>query len=199
METITIPEPIFEPQSLNIEFFFEKIYFFLKGLFNFIMNPQLWTIIGIISIVTSIIFLAIIIFSIVRLREMQLDDKRELAYKINKALLSEEEKNKSENPRWNNVLVLTESKNESDWRMAVMEADSILEELLKEKGISGNTVSELLEAARSNGYPHIQDAWDAHLIRNQIAHEGANFSLSQIEARRVIKMFQNFFEGLEVK
>jgi hypothetical protein len=79
-----------------------------------------------------------------------------------------------------------------------MEADSMMEETLKEKGITGATVSELLESAKESGYHSIQDAWDAHLVRNQIAHQGSDFPLSQFEGRRVIKMYQNFFEELRV-
>jgi hypothetical protein len=119
-------------------------------------------------------------------------------YEINEALNHEQEKNRNENPRWHYVLTLTESPNESDWRVAIMEADSMLEELLKEKGVPGGSVAELLEGARSNGYAHIQDAWDAHLIRNQIAHQGSDFPLSQVESRRVMKLFQNFFEELGI-
>ena len=74
----------------------------------------------------------------------------------------------------------------------------MLEELLREKGMEGDTVSELLEEARSNGYASMQDAWEAHLVRNKIAHQGSEFPVSQIEARRVIRMFQNFFEELRV-
>jgi hypothetical protein len=55
-----------------------------------------------------------------------------------------------------------------------------------------------LEGAKESGFARIQDAWDAHLIRNQIAHVGSDFPLSQIEGRRVIKMFQNFFEDLGI-
>ena len=73
-----------------------------------------------------------------------------------------------------------------------------MEENLKQKGISGETVSELLEGAKGSGYRSIQDAWDAHLVRNQIAHDGLDFPLSQIEGRRVIKMYQNFFEELGI-
>ena len=74
----------------------------------------------------------------------------------------------------------------------------MMEEILREKGISGTTVSELLEGAKESGYRSIQDAWDAHLVRNQIAHEGLDFPISQLEGRRVIKMYQNFFEELRV-
>jgi len=198
MEQADLAQPLFEPRTLNFEFIFEKIYSVAKPIFNFIIDPQTWTIIGIISMILSIIFLAIIIFSLVRLREIQLDNKREIDHKINEALNRENAKKQSENPRWHYILTLSEGLNESDWRVAIMEADSMLEESLKDKGVPGDTVAELLESARSDGYAYIQDAWDAHLIRNQIAHLGSEFPLSQVETRRVIKMFQNFFEEIGV-
>lgn len=198
IESINITEPLFEPKTLNIDLIFQKIFIFVEWFFNFITNPNLWSTLGTISILSSIIFLIIIIFSLVRIREMQLDEKMILDEEINEALKKEQEKNRDENPRWHYVLTLTESPNDSDWRVAIMEADSMLEELLREKGISGDTLAELLEGARSNGYLHIQDAWDAHLVRNQIAHQGINFPLSQIEARRIMKLYQNFFEELGV-
>ena len=198
MQPIDTTQPLFEPKTLNIEFIFQKIYIIVQWLFDFLTNPKLWSTLGTISILSSIFFLSIIIFSLVRIREIQLEEKKEIDHEIREALKREQEKNRDENPRWHYVLTLTESSNESDWRVGIMEADSMLEELLKEKGISGDTVAELLEGARSNGYLHIQDAWDAHLIRNQIAHEGAQFPLSQVEARRVMKLYQNFFEELGV-
>jgi len=198
MEQADLAQPLFEPRTLNIELIFEKVYFVLRELFNFITNPNTWSVIGMISILASIVFIAIIIFSIVRIREMQLDDKRNLDNDINEALKKEREKSREENPRWHYILTLIEGPNDSDWRVAIMEADSMLEESLKEKGVPGNTVAELLESARSDGYSNIQDAWDAHLIRNQIAHQGSDFPLSQVEGRRIIKMFQNFFEELEI-
>lgn len=198
IESIDTTQPLFEPKTLNIEFIFQKIYVIVEWLFNFLTNPNLWSTIGTISILLSIFFLSIIIFSLVRIREIQLEEKKEIDHEIREALKREQEKSRDENPRWHYVLTLTESSNESDWRVGIMEADSMLEELLREKGISGDTVAELLEGARSNGYLHIQDAWDAHLIRNQIAHQGAQFPLSQIEARRIMKLYQNFFEELGV-
>ncbi len=198
MQPIDPTQPLFEPRTLNVEFIFQKIYIIIQWLFNFITDPKLWSIMGTISIISSIIFLSIIIFALVRIREIQLEEKEELDHEINEALKHQEEKDRDENPRWHYVLTLTESPNESDWRVAIIEADTMLEELLREKGVPGDTTAELLEGARSNGYLHIQDAWDAHLIRNKIAHDGSDFPLSQVEARRVMKLFQNFFEELGV-
>jgi len=193
-----IDKPLFTPQYLNVEYFFNKILEYINPVISFFTNPHTWSVAGVVSALLSMILLAIIIFSLVRLVEIQIFDKEEIEHEIHTALLREKEKERMANPRWHYIQTLVESPNESDWRVSIIEADSMLEEVLQDKGLSGETVSELLEGAKESGYARIQDAWDAHLVRNQIAHEGSDFLLSQIEARRVIRMFQNFFEELRV-
>ncbi len=193
-----IDKPVFEPTYLNMEYVFAKILAVIKPIIEFIFNPHTWTVIGFISSFFTLFFITIIIFCLVRMREIQLHEKEELDHEIHQALARDKEANRNENPRWHYILTLIESSNESDWRVAIIEADSMLEEILRDKGMDGDSVSELLESARSNGYQSIQSAWDAHLVRNQIAHAGSEFSLTQLEGRRVIKMFQSFFEELGV-
>jgi len=193
-----LDKPLFNPNYLNVEYVFSKIIEYTQSIVEFLSNPNTWNIAGIVSAFLSIIIIAIIIFSIVRLIEIQIYDKEEIEHEIHKAHLREKERNRNSNPRWHYIQTLVESPNESDWRVAIIEADSLMEEILKENGLSGATVSELLDGAKESGYRSIQDAWNAHLVRNQIAHTGSDFSLSQVEGRRVIKMYQNFFEELRV-
>lgn len=193
-----IDKPLFDPTYFNIEYLFNKILAVINPIIAFFTNPHTWTVIGIISSSISILAIAIIIFSLVRMREIQIHEKREIDHEIHEALLKDKEKERDSNPRWHYILTLIESSNESDWRVGIIEADTMLEEVLRGKGFEGTTASELLEGARSSGYVTVQSAWDAHLIRNQIAHQGSEFPLSQVEARRTIKMFQTFFEELGV-
>ena len=195
---LVVQKPLFDPTYLNMDYVFHKVLEYIQPVINFILNPHTWTVLGFISASLSFIFLIVIIFSIIRMREIQLFDKWEINHEIHNAQEKEKERARNQNPRWAYILTLTESPNESDWRMAIIESDTLMEESLKANGISGDTVSELLEGAKTNGYMSIQNAWDAHLIRNKIAHEGSDYPLSQIEARRVIKMFQNFFEELKI-
>ncbi len=192
-----IDKPLFNPTYLNIEYIFAKILAVFSPIVAFFTSSHTWIVIGFISSSLSILFIAIIIFSLVRMREIQLHEKMELDHEIHEALSRDQEAIKAENPRWHYILTLIESSNESDWRVAIIEADTMLDEILRGKSFTGETVSELLEAARSSGYANIQNAWDAHLVRNQIAHAGSEFSLSQVEGRRVIRMYQNFFEELK--
>ena len=191
-------QPLFDPTYLNMEYVFNKAASSIDPFVATITNPRTWENIGIISVCISILALFIIIFSLVRMYEIQVFDKMEIDHEINHALAKDKELERTSNPRWKYILTLIESPNESDWRIAVLEADSLLEETFKERGIVGDTMAELLEEATSNGYRSIQDAWDAHIIRNKIAHEGTDFPMSQVEGRRVIKLYQNIFEDLDV-
>lgn len=197
IDTLT-QKPLFDPTYLNIEYVFDKIANSLQSAYFIVTDAHTWEVIGIISISISILALIIIIFSLVRMYEIQVFDREEIEHEINHALAKDKEKERTLNPRWKYVMTLIESPNESDWRVSIMEADSLLEETFKERGLVGNTMSELLEEAKLNGYSSIQNAWDAHLIRNKIAHEGSDYPLTQVEGRRIIKLYQNVFEGLGV-
>lgn len=197
MEATNNLQIISEQSPFSFEFF-SKILDFLISIYDFIVNPNLWNTLFIISSILSVIFIGIIIYTIVRIRETQVEEKEDIKRQIDEAEKKRKEKEKRENPKWHYILSLMEGFNDSDWRMAIIEADSMMEEILKDKGMYGSSLSELLNSAKSNGYRNIQDAWDAHIIRNKIAHEGSDYPLTQVEGRRVLKMYQNFFEELDV-
>lgn len=103
---------------------------------------------------------------------------------------AEAEKKARNTERWAAVLENVGTSSESDWRLAILEADIILDDMLKDMGTFGDTVADRLKSVNEHTLPSIQKAWEAHLVRNRIAHDGANFALSQHEARRVIGLFE---------
>lgn len=101
------------------------------------------------------------------------------------------------NPQWEKVLSHVESTNESDWRLAILEADMMLDTLLDNMRLPGETMADKLKAVDQNDFNTIDNAWEAHKVRNQIAHEG-DFMLSQVEAKRVIALFKTVFEEFRI-
>ena len=197
LQTVT-EKPLFDPTYLNLEYVFDRIANSVNPAISLITDPHTWSVLGTISVFISILSLVIIIFSLVRMYEIQIFDKEEVEHEIAHALARDREREKNLNPRWKYILTLVESPNESDWRVSIIESDSLLDETLRSLGLVGDTLSELLEEAQSNDYQSINGVWDAHIIRNKIAHEGQSFPLTQIEARRIIKLYQNTFEELGV-
>lgn len=98
------------------------------------------------------------------------------------------------NPKWHKVQVHINSKNPGDWRLAILEADIILDEMLDKMGYHGATIGEKLKMVEPSDFNTINNAWEAHKIRNSIAHEGSDFLISEREANRVIALFKTVFE-----
>ena len=97
------------------------------------------------------------------------------------------------NRTWTLILDRLDSFNESDWRMAIISADTMLEEMLETMGYHGETIGEKLKMIEASDFLTLDKAWEAHKIRNRIAHEGA-FVLGKREARRVIALYRQVFE-----
>lgn len=104
-----------------------------------------------------------------------------------------EEAEETKNARWERILSLANSESASDRRMAVMEADVMLEELLAALGYTGDSVGEILKSIDENQFSSIDAAWEAHKVRNTLAHSGSEFEITSRETKRVIALFEKVF------
>lgn len=95
--------------------------------------------------------------------------------------------------RWQKIVEKSNSEKESDWRWAIIEADIILDELLGKLQLPGDTMGDKLKAVEPSDFVTIDLAWEAHKIRNAIAHQGG-FLLNQRETRRVISLYAAVFK-----
>jgi hypothetical protein len=93
-------KPLFDPTYLNIEYFFDKLANGIVPIVDFIKNPNTWSTLGVLSVLISMLCIFIIIFSLVRLYEIQVFDRLEIEHEINHALAKDKETDKSQNPRW---------------------------------------------------------------------------------------------------
>lgn len=91
-----------------------------------------------------------------------------------------------------------ESENPAEWRLAIIEADSLLEEMVKRMGYSGTTLGEMLKNIEISDFTTLNDAWEAHKTRNQIAHQGSAFLLTKREAKRIVGLYENVFREFDI-
>jgi hypothetical protein len=177
------------PKQFDPFIVFEKIFDVIRQLYytyaaGFI-EPYLPLIKGILNIISALLLVGIILITI-KLREVR---KKE-----NEMYSPVEFENTVEGERktqWEIILGHVNSTNSSEWKLAIIEADSILDNILKEVGYEGDTLSDRLKAAGDGDI--IQQAWEAHKIRNQIAHNG-DVELTHREAKRVVGLYENVFK-----
>lgn len=95
--------------------------------------------------------------------------------------------------RWDKIRAHLHSEKESDWRLAVLEADIMLDEFVTNLGYQGDSLGEKMKAVEKSDFTTIDQAWEAHGVRNKIAHEGAAFTLTAREAKRVVSLYEEVF------
>ncbi len=106
--------------------------------------------------------------------------------------------NENQHPKWKVVLDNINSEDPNKWKFAIIEADIILSDLLDQLELPGENMGDKLKAVDPSDFQSIEDAWEAHKIRNAIAHEGSDFMLSQREAKRVIGLYEKVFSEFEI-
>lgn len=207
METLlgnqnTAPTSTFlDSQYLNPNYLFDQGSVFSNWFFTFVTSDQAISIGKTILFFLAIFFLTIIFYSIIRLFEIRKKEHNHLHNEIHEYAHRKKEQEKrlreesggSKNELWSKVLSYLFSQHSSDWKLAVMEADSMLLNLMEYMGFKGESLGDKLKSADRDSFPELTIAWEVHTIRNRIAHEGMAFQLSQHEAKRVVALYESIF------
>jgi hypothetical protein len=154
----------------------------------------LWGIFVFFSFLISITMLALYAYASTRRWQYYALGDKEL--RDAEALYDELYRGVKKNSRLDDVFMHIESDNPNDWKLAIIEADIILDDLLKERGYVGNSLGERLKSISPSQLSTLNDAWEAHKIRNHIAHDGADFVLTHRLAQDTINRYRRVFGEL---
>ena len=190
----TVPVVDVGPPQVDIYSFlvtiYDRIVDWTPAIFGGAKNA--FGIIVAISIVVSFFFIIGIVYCVEQLKyirkkeELMYDTKTEPAYQ-------ETEADTKLAHRWEQVIRHIQSTNQNDWKQAILEADIMLDDILTTMGYQGESVGEKLKRVAKGDFATVQDAWDAHLVRNKIAHE-AGFNLTQYDALEAVNKYKKVFE-----
>jgi len=100
--------------------------------------------------------------------------------------------------KWQEVLKYASSESENDWIRAIISSDVILGDLLDGMSLPGDTIGEKLKAVEKGNFQTLDNAWEAHKIRNAIAHSGMDFQINQREVRRIIDLYESVFKEFKI-
>ena len=79
---------------------------------------------------------------------------------------------------------------ESDYKLAVIEADDLLQQVLDERGYEGKDFAEVINKAGKLIAPILKDVISAHEVRNSIVYN-PNFKLSADEAKKALSVYES--------
>ena len=149
-----------------------------------------WSILVALSVLLSLLLMTAIIYCVVRILQVRKHEHERFHAAAETLKARDIPKT---HLRWARVVEQVRSESEQNWRLAILECDIMLNELLDLLGYRGETMGDKMKQATKERFTTIDLAWDAHRVRNEIAHSGSLRHLSQNEARRVVGMYEQVF------
>lgn len=101
------------------------------------------------------------------------------------------------NKEWENIVKRLDSRDEANYKLAVIEADKLLDTVLKDLTIPGSTMGERLKAVTLSQLPSIDNVWKVHRLRNHLVHT-TDFTLTENKARQAIDIYNQALKELKV-
>lgn len=100
--------------------------------------------------------------------------------------------------RWQKLLKKCEDSPTSDsMRLGIIEADALVDRILKDMGFPGEHLADRLSNFRSEDMRTLNKLWDAHRVRNDIVHRpGAGITVG--EGKSTLGKYEAFLKELEI-
>lgn len=99
--------------------------------------------------------------------------------------------------QWNKITRRLEAGTEAEQKLAVIEADDMLDASLKRLGYAGQTLEEKLEKLTSATLPNMEQIHESRRLRNNIVHD-PDYRLSSEEAKKALDVYAKAFRDLQI-
>lgn len=156
----------------------------------------LWSVYALIAYILCILMLVLYVYASTRYK--QLSELRSAMIVERERIWDERFRSGPKNDRMKDIETHIASDHPNDWKLAIIEADIMLDETLKKAGYAGASLGERLKSISPTQLNSLDAAWQAHKVRNQVAHGGTDFVLTRRMADETIKQYRQVFSELGV-
>lgn len=73
--------------------------------------------------------------------------------------------------QWTKITTRLEEPTEAEWKMAVIEADMLVDDVLRRMEYPGATMGDRLKSITKDQISTLDRVWEAHKLRNRIVHD----------------------------
>lgn len=99
--------------------------------------------------------------------------------------------------KWNKTMKRLDTGLESEYKLAIIEGDSMLNEALEKRGYLGESLGERLEKVTEATVPNITRVREAHKICNNVIHD-PDYRLILEQARKVLVVYGQALHDLHM-
>lgn len=96
---------------------------------------------------------------------------------------------------WNQIVERSKSPKMENWKLAIMEADKITDEIIKSAGFRAETMDERMDQVGPEVIPNIEELREIHKIRHKIARE-PDFKITREETIEILKTYKKTFQEM---
>ncbi len=102
-----------------------------------------------------------------------------------------------EREEWNNIIKLWSSASLAEKRLSLIDADALLDNVLRERGVPGDTLGERFTSPEMPPLSNMHEVYFAHKFRNELVHEsGATFDL--VDAQTAFTAYERALKELKI-
>lgn len=149
-----------------------------------------WGVLVALSIMLSLLLGSLVVYCIIRIMQIRHTEEKRFRAAAHPIMARDVPRAQL---RWNHIQEQLSSDNQQNWRLAILEADIMLNELLDVLGYKGETMADKMKQVNRAQWRTIDLAWEAHRVRNQVAHQGSFQEITDRELRRVIGLYEQVF------
>ncbi|MEK9135033.1 MAG: hypothetical protein AAB451_01920 [Patescibacteria group bacterium] len=97
---------------------------------------------------------------------------------------------------WNKIKARLDTGLEAEYKLAILEADSTMDEVLKRMGFGGASLGERLDKLTAVSLPNLNEVRLAHQIRSNVVHD-PDYKLTLDETKKTIAIFEKALVDLQ--
>lgn len=94
---------------------------------------------------------------------------------------------------WSQIVRRVKTNEMSNWKMAILEADKLLDDILKASGYRADTHDERIKQVMPEALSNIEQVREAHRVRNRVTQE-PDFTITKEEAIATLKIYKAAFQ-----
>ncbi len=164
--------------------------------FQFVLTPKIsgWLlVIKIVFLAFSAFFAGYIIWALIKTTWL----KRIFLWDLKEFLTFRPLEKQKWAQEWEKIKKRLQLNLEAEAKLAIIEADGLLEEILKNMGYTQKSFEEKLTKLTPEILPNLQEIQMAHKLRDNIVHD-PSYRLNLEEAKKVLAIYEKALEELEV-
>jgi hypothetical protein len=99
--------------------------------------------------------------------------------------------------RWSSIMKKIEAGTPDAYKVAVIDADKLVDDTLKQLGLEGEHMADRLEKLFPQELRSLDKVWKAHRIRNNLVHN-PEFEITMREAKKTLGDYESFLREVKV-